>query len=359
MNRLNRPIQTLLRTALVSALGALALASDHREAPLIRSDAAADIADLYAFVSPSDPGKLVVALTVNPFSVPSEAVTFHFSPNVRYRIGFDTNGNFVANRYVTMSFFGDGAGQTFVATLPDGSVVSGSVTAPTEDALPNPRIVNSGPGGAQIFAGPADDPFFFDVVGFNRFLSGSGSFNGNDGFAGFNVSAIVVEFPLSQLQMSGSKLQVWGETQRREVTLRRSSQGLLETSLGAWQQVDRVGVPAINTALITPDLKDLYNIGAPINDRRDFGATFAASLASLGTSPPNIAILASVAIPDTLKIDLNQPIGFPNGRDLDDDVIDTILFFVFNQVAVSDGVDLNDVPFQPAFPYLGLPTQAP
>lgn len=354
-----KPLQSLLPLALLGTLSAAALASDHREAPIIQEDPSADLADVYAFLSPTDSSRLVLAMTVNPFSVPSEAITFNFSPNVRYRIALDSNGDSVADSYVTVTFQGTGGSQTMTAIMPDGTMVNGMVTAPTEEPVANPAVINMGPNGEMVFAGPRDDPFFFDVVGFNRFLAGTGSFNGTDGFAGFNVSAIVIELPLANLGMNGTQLQVWAETSRRAVTLRRANGGQLETHYGAWHQVDRVGVPAINTALITPALKDLYNISKPNRDRRDFGPTFSASLSSLGTDSTNIAILASVAVPDTLKIDVSQPTGFPNGRDLSDDVIDTILFFIFNQNVVSDGVQMNDVPFLASFPFLGEPTQAP
>jgi hypothetical protein len=40
-------------------------------------------------------------------------------------------------------------------------------------------------------------------------------------------------------------------------------------------------------------------------------------------------VLASVAIPDLLVIDRTQPDGFPNGRQLEDDVIDALLGLIF------------------------------
>ena len=88
---------------------------------------------------------------------------------------------------------------------------------------------------------------------------------------------------------------------------------------------------------------------------RDLAVTYTGSRR---TDATNIGILASVAVPDTLKLDLTQPIGYPNGRDPDDDVIDTLLFFIFNQVAVSDGVAANDAPFLDVFPFLANPFQA-
>ena len=82
-----------------------------------------------------------------------------------------------------------------------------------------------------------------------------------------------------------------------------------------------------------------------------------ASLQSLGTNDENIGILASVALPDTLKLDPSAPSGYPNGRLPEDDVVDTLLFFIFNQTPVADGVAGNDVAFEAEFPYLAPPQQ--
>ena len=87
----------------------------------------------------------------------------------------------------------------------------------------------------------------------------------------------------------------------------------------------------------------------------------AARLKALGTNDTNIGILASVAVPDTLKFDPSLPSRFPNGRALSDDVVDTLLFFIFNQPSdastASDGVSANDVPFLTTFPYVAPPHQ--
>jgi hypothetical protein len=67
-------------------------------------------------------------------------------------------------------------------------------------------------------------------------------------------------------------------------------------------------------------------------------------------------------IPDSLKLDLSLPSGFPNGRDLDDAVVDISLAFLFLDLTES-GQSLrtfanlplnpggNDVPFRTTFPY--------
>lgn len=356
MYRLKPRLPLFLLTLLTPGLQA----SDHKEAPLIREDPTADLADVYAFLNPSDPDRLVLAMTVNPFSVPAEGVGFQFSPQARYRFNIDTNGDAKQDRTIDLEFQTQANGsQTFEATFfetTSGFVMQGDVTAPTEEPVANPPIINAGPMGVRVFAGPRDDPFFFDVVGFFRFLSGTGSFQGLDGFAGFNVSAIVVELPL-ELVDDGQPLQIWAETSRRKQTLRRSSAGKLELNLGPYQRVDRVGNPAVATALIPAARKDLFNIARPADDGANFAADIVASLVSLGTNNTNIGILASVAVPDTLKFDPRAAVGYPNGRTLEDDVIDTLLFFIFNQTPVADGVAANDRPFSAQFPFLADPWQ--
>jgi hypothetical protein len=70
-----------------------------------------------------------------------------------------------------------------------------------------------------------------------------------------------------------------------------------------------------------------------------------------------------VALPDTLKVNPGSPTSYPNGRGLEDDVIDILLGLITNlnggaAIPGVDGVDANDVPFLPAFPYMAEPHQA-
>jgi hypothetical protein len=71
--------------------------------------------------------------------------------------------------------------------------------------------------GTRIFAGPRDDPFFFDLVRFKEVIAGSQtSFRtpGVDSFAGTNVMSIVVEVPKSLLG-SAATINVWAETKSK------------------------------------------------------------------------------------------------------------------------------------------------
>ena len=67
-------------------------------------------------------------------------------------------------------------------------------------------------------------------------------------------------------------------------------------------------------------------------------------------------------MPDTLKFDLSQPDGFPNGRRLQDRVIDTLLGLILNLdlTKFPDGVDLTLTKqaaknYLSSFPFVGPP----
>jgi hypothetical protein len=131
------------------------------------------------------------------------------------------------------------------------------------------------------------------------------------------------------------------------------------------RQVDRTAVPAVNVALIPFARKDEYNSATQQDDANGrFAADIIATLKALGTDDTNIGILADVAVThgDFLRLNLtlantgigggnNSGAGFPNGRRLGDDVIDTLLFFILNQKPVTDNVNANDVPLQNTFPF--------
>ena len=340
-----------LPIAVLLLLSVVGFASDHKEAPLISEAPAADINDLYAFLNPNDPSRLVLAMTVNPFSVPSGAIAFNFSSRYIYRIQLDNDGDAKADHTIALRF---GADLTYIARFfPQNLTILGTATAPTEEPEPNEALISSSDDGeVKVFVGPRDDPFFFDVVGFNRFLSGTSSFSGSDGFAGFNNSAIVVEIPVSMVAGDSSILNVWAST-LSPLSFKRGFNNFVDG-----RQEDRAGNPAVATALIPSALKDAYNRGRPDRDASSFAGAIVASLQSLGTSDENIAILASVAVPDVLTIDTSAPSGFPNGRTPSDDVIDTLLGLILNSPGIGDGVDANDAEFLSEFPFLAPPWQA-
>ncbi|HEV8643311.1 MAG TPA: DUF4331 family protein, partial [Methylomirabilota bacterium] len=87
MKRLRDPRMAILFGGLAALLALLVVSpwiarvkgADHREAPLINEDPAADLADVFAFINPNDPTKVVFAMTVNGFAVPGVRASYSFS----------------------------------------------------------------------------------------------------------------------------------------------------------------------------------------------------------------------------------------------------------------------------------------
>lgn len=137
------------------------------------------------------------------------------------------------------------------------------------------------------------------------------------------------------------------------------------------EQTDRMGVATINTVLIPTGRKDAFNAGDPLTDEADFRTTMSFTIQGLRTAVGGIPgfpaenggplgnipplALAGVLTPDVITIDLASNAGFPNGRRLTDDVVDTALQLVLNRTGLGDGIG-NDSNFLAGFPYLGVPT---
>ena len=136
-------------------------------------------------------------------------------------------------------------------------------------------------------------------------------------------------------------------------------------------QVDRMGIPTINTALIPSASKDAFNQSQPSTDAANFRTTAQNTITGLRTAvdavlgppvPPGgplgnltAAQVAGALIPDIVTIDFSMTVVFPNGRRLEDDVINAALGIVLNRggaAGVSDAIDANDKISLPTFPYL-------
>jgi Domain of unknown function (DUF4331) len=142
-------------------------------------------------------------------------------------------------------------------------------------------------------------------------------------------------------------------------------------------QVDRMAIPAINTALIPTAQKDAFNLAVPAGDAAGFQTTVENQDQTLRTNvnavlDPAIgpedggpagnltaAQVADFVMPDVVTIDTTQPIQFTNGRRLTDDVIDVALKLVLNRshAAITDAINGNDVQFLSTFPYVAPPHQ--
>jgi hypothetical protein len=324
----------LLGVVLMSFAGVLvssARAADHLDAPVLRApgQGGRDINDVYVFQSPTNTANSVLVMTVNPFAGmvnPFGTISARtFDPTVEYQFQIDNNGDAVPDVTYATTFTPAVSGVQALAATRNGVAIAGGSTGANVSVT----------GGGMLRASLFEDPFFFDLVGFNNGLN----FTGADTFAGADTSAIVLEVPSSQLQNgANTNIGVWART------------------LVGGNQIDRMGRPAINTALIPSGMKDAFNQGLAANDPAQFGDEVQASLLGLnGGNAAHASQVAGLLLPDVITFDTSNPNGFLNGRRLQDDVIDTVLSTVSNGGVTTDMVGSNDVAFLGAFPYLAPP----
>ncbi len=221
------------------ALGAIStwsLAADHIDGPAPTNDPAADITDLYSWMSP-DGNKVIFALNVVPFA----ANESKFSDKVQYVIhtrSYDKFGGTAA------------APTNIICTFDAKQVAScwvGTADYVTGDASATAGL-SSTSGKVKVFAGLRDDPFFFNLEGFNDTIAAvkgaagglqfdaagcpaldattssvlvgmlkgtkGGTAAAADFFASKNVLSIVLEVDKSLLTTGGPMLSVWASTNK-------------------------------------------------------------------------------------------------------------------------------------------------
>jgi uncharacterized protein DUF4331/flagellar hook capping protein FlgD len=275
------------------------------------------------------------------------------------------------------------------------------------------QAVQTLPGGYKVFVGPRDDPFFvdlaslFDLLTIRRPPGNRGG--GVDGVGGYNVMSIVLQVPKDKLTRNGQApsaaadnhiIGVW-DTAERLMTRTLNADGSV-THSGPDVQVSRLGMPLVNEVVIPLQDKDKFNGSEPVNDLANFaGDVVDPELAKLlrliyGVNVPAAPRSDVVAVFATGVSGLNQPAGvtpgemlrlnmtippasepkrlgvlagdvagFPNGRRLADDVVDIELrvvagvlvsgFNIAPNNQLGDGIDANDRPFLPYFPYVAPP----
>lgn len=211
----------------VALVGGIIFAADHIDAPAVTGPGSTslgnDITDIYAFQSPADNSKMVLVMNVQGLLSPLATPSATFPSNVMYEFNIDNTGDNVED-LVIQCLVQNGKMRTYgpVAVGTPGTVstvkTSGPVTevSVTTAASASP-ITATNTNGTRIFAGPRDDPFFFDLVRYQDILAGAqpGFRNpGVDTFAGTNVMSIVVEVPKSLLGSSAT-INVWAETKSK------------------------------------------------------------------------------------------------------------------------------------------------
>ena len=312
----------------------------------------------------------------------------------------------------TVTRWDDGTPTVLATGLPVAPNFVGPVSMPDYDRLAA-EAVQTLPDGTRLFVGPRDDPFFvdlaatFDLLTIRRPPGDRGK--GIDGVGGFNVMSIVMQIPKTRLTRDGLApsaslgnhiLGIW-DTAERFATRTINADGSVSLS-GTPVQVSRLGMPLVNEVVIPLGGKDKFNRSQPIDDVANFGASVVdpelAKLLTLlygiavppaprtdivavfATGVPGLNQPANVVPGEMLRLNLTIPpapepkrlgvlagdlAGFPNGRRLTDDVVDIeervvagVLVPGFNVAPnnrLGDGVNVNDRPFLPYFPYVAPP----
>ncbi len=369
-------------------------AADHAESTSVAGDPGADIADVFAFLNPNDNSKVVLAMDVEGFIVPSELLNLSFfSHEILYRFEIENTGDAIPDQTIDVTFSPQtsrSAPQTATVRLPNSRrggrlrTFTAPTTVQTLNGTANPfNVTTNLANDVKFFAGLTDDPFYFDIVGFNRFvgsvLAGSPDATrlqrARDSFAGYNIHMIAIEVPASMLRGSnGEIVGINGVTLRQRSSTRQNTGEVINS--GDYVQVDRMATPAVNTALIPFARKNEYNAATPFDDANGlFANDIVGTLTALGTNASNIGILANVAVAngDFLRLNLSTPnssvgfgerattpgySGFPNGRRPGDDTVDVLLYFISNQaLTTGDNVNSNEVPIPNSFPFFALPNQ--
>lgn len=181
-------------------------AADHNEAPGTMADPAADIADFYAWETADD--KIVAVVTFAGLTEAGGAATY--DPGVLYGIHIDNTGNDMADINIWCRFGTNMAEDMWGVQCLN---VPGAADADTNGVVDT--NVDGG-NGTMIYAGPRDDPFFFDFEGYvETTMTGILSFDPTrDSFLGTNVTSIVIEMDAAAAAADGTTLQMWATTGR-------------------------------------------------------------------------------------------------------------------------------------------------
>ena len=212
------------------------IAADHLDAPAAVADPLADITDLYAWTEST---KVVFALNV----APGAAADAKFSDKVQYVIHTESAAKFGSLGEKSDIICTFDAAQKISCWVGEKGYVAGDASATAGLESADKTI--------KVFAGPRDDPFFFNLAGFKdtvatvQSVAGTLAFDAakcpainattsavlvkklstdptstppglaaKDSFAGKNVLSIVISVDKALLDDGGAILSAWASTNK-------------------------------------------------------------------------------------------------------------------------------------------------
>jgi hypothetical protein len=361
--------------------------SDHIDGPRQIGDPSADLTDLFAFTSPENPARTVLAADVFPTcgqeAIFSNAITHSIVVRRAKVAGLGDNAKFeTSDPEIRFSVkFGvlerGSPGQRPVQrgtwTLPDGQTLSFTVNDEKGASTPD--------GTFRVFAGLRSDPFILGWL-FVRGLVKSQNLLLHD-----NVLCIVIEFDTRRVldPDRGSLFGVIAET----VPLARLNQFVGSQPL----RIDWIGRPEQTNMLLdnkgmgdVDDLRDLWNQQTPFAFPQELRPLFLQRLndslaewdmrdGQRDWTPSALAAHANVRLDDYLLFDVAKPItdfshleierstlnGRPyqtgGGRTVDANVIDVLLTWIVNRdrEQLQGGATQATKPGIKNFPYFAAP----
>src|SRR5271170_5206814 len=189
MKRKKTLIFSLIATCLI--MGGVIYGSDHMDSPTV-TGTPADITDLYVFAG-QDTNHLVFVGNTQGFLTPANSAVAKFDQNTLIQFSIDNNGDNVEDLVIqckydsstnTMNVYGPiKPSMTGTMSKIEGSLMASVAVTPYNASSPIIATQN----GISVFAGPRDDPFFFDLDQYKKIIAGTAtSFNnpGTDTFAG-------------------------------------------------------------------------------------------------------------------------------------------------------------------------------
>ncbi|MDN4173967.1 DUF4331 domain-containing protein [Nocardioides sp. SOB77] len=296
--------------------------SSHREAPEIAKDPVADGTDVYAFVNPVRPDRVVLIANFIPLQKPDGGPNFYefgddvlyeihvankgtAESDIRYQFRFSTKvrnpRTFLYNtgpitdiadetwnrpQTYTITRIKDGKTQVIGRDLPCPPVNVGPRSTPDYAKLSR-QATHDLAGGRKVYAGQRADAFHvdlgsvFDLGALRPFneahLISMPNMGGVNSVQSYNVHTIALQVPIRELTRDRSKptdpldpkavVGVWATASRRKGRVWNAKQGRYVDN-GPWVQVSRLGNPLFNEVIVPMAEKDAWNAAPPKADRR-------------------------------------------------------------------------------------------
>jgi hypothetical protein len=153
---------------------------------------------------------------------PTQTQTAKFDENTMIEFKIDNTGDNIED-LVIQCVYKNGRMYVYGPVKPAETGLASRVVGTASVSVPITPYGASAPmtatssNGIMAFAGPRDDPFYFDLDQFHKITAGTATgFNnpGTDTFGGTNVMSVVIEVPKSLLNSNG-KINVWMQTKQK------------------------------------------------------------------------------------------------------------------------------------------------